>query len=60
MIKNNKKSLTYTIFKSLINENIDFTENILKLNRYNSARNTFNEKYINSSENNKNKIINKK
>ena len=56
MIKNNKKSLTYTIFKSLINENIDFTENILKLNRYNSARNTFNEKYINSSENNKTKI----
>ena len=58
MIKNNKKSLTYTIFKSLINENIDFTENILKLNRYNSARNTFNEKYINSSENNKTKINN--
>ena len=48
----NKKGLTYTIFKSLINENSDFTENILKLNRYNSARNTFNENYINSSENN--------
>ena len=47
-----KKSLTYTIFKSLINENFDFNENFLKLNRYNSERNTFNENYINSFENN--------
>ena len=52
LFKGNKKSLTYTIFKSLINENSDFTENISKLNRYNSARNTFNDNYINSSENN--------
>ena len=52
LLNENKKSLTYTIFKSLINENSDFTENIFKLNRYNSARNTFNENYINSSENN--------
>ena len=51
-LNENKKSLTYTIFKSLINENTDFTENILKLNRYNSARNTYNENYINSNENN--------
>ena len=51
MLNENKKSLTYTIFKSLINENSDFTENILKLNRYNSARNNFKENYINSSEN---------
>ena len=50
-LNDNKKSLTYTIFKSLINDNSDFTENIYKLNRYNSARNTFNENYINSSEN---------
>ena len=51
-LNKNKKSLTYTIFKSIINENTDFTENILKLNRYNSARNTFNENYIISNENN--------
>ena len=52
LLKDNKKSLTYTIFKSLINENSDFTENIYRLNRYNSARNTFNDNFINSFENN--------
>ena len=51
-LNENKKSLTYTVFKSLINENSDFNDNFLKLNRYNSERNTFNENYINSSENN--------
>ena len=52
LLKDNKKSLTYTIFKSLINENSDFTENVYRLNRYNSARNTFNDNFINSFENN--------
>ena len=48
-----KKSLTYTIFKSLINDIAEINENNnSKLSRYNSARNTFHENYINSSENN--------
>ena len=58
LLKENRKSLTYTIFKSIINENSDFTDNVLKLNRYNSARNNFKENSNNSSENNNTKIIN--
>ena len=56
LLGDNKKSLTYTIFKSLIKENSDLPENINKLNRYNSARNTFNENVVKSSENNNNNL----
>ena len=58
LLGDNKKSLTYTIFKSLINENSDYSENTFKLNRYNSARNTFNENHVKSSDNNSNNNFN--
>ena len=58
LLEDIKKSLTYTIFKSLINENSNYSENTFKLNRYNSARNTFNENHVKSSENNSNNLNN--
>ena len=57
--KNNSKSLTFTIFKSLIKDNIDNNDNDnnLKMNKYNSARNTFHKNYIKNSEENNNNPI---
>ena len=70
IIKKNEKSLTFTIFKSLVNENLDTNDNNLntfKLNKYNSARNSFginrysdenNNKNINSNYNISNSFVN--
>ena len=69
IIKKNEKSLTFTIFKSLVNENLDTNDNnfnTFKLNKYNSARNTFgtnrysddNNKNINSNYNISNSFVN--
>ena len=53
IIKNNEKSLTFNIFKSLINVNMD-NDNNFKINRFNSARNTFNTNRYSEDINNKN------
>ena len=45
-LNNNGKSLTFTIFKSLIRDNTDNNDNIM-INKYNSARNTFNSNNYN-------------
>ena len=60
IIKKNEKSLTFTIFKSLINENLDTNDNNFnnfKITKFNSARNTFHTNRY-SEENNYNKNIN--
>ena len=59
IIKNNEKSLTYTIFKSLIKENIDSNNdnnnyNNFKITKFNSARNTFRTNRYSEETNNKN------
>ena len=54
IIKNNEKSLTFNIFKSLINENIDTNDNNFKINRFNSARNTFHMNRYSEDTNTKN------
>lgn len=55
--KNNGKSLTFTIFKSLIKDNLDNNDINFKMNKYNSARNTFHNNYIKNSEENSNNQI---
>ena len=60
IIKKNEKSLTFTIFKSLINENLDTNDNNFnnfKITKFNSARNTFHTNRY-SEETNYNKNIN--
>ena len=61
--KNKGKSLTFTIFKSLIKDNLDNNNNDndkdinFKMNKFNSARNTFHKNYNkNSEESNNNQI----
>ncbi len=66
LIKNNGKSLTFTIFKSLVNENLDTNDNNnFRISKYDSARtfhtNRYSEEcYINNynDNNNINKISN--
>ena len=64
LIKNKGKSLTFTIFKSLVNDNLDPNDNNFKFNKYNSARNTFHtnryaEDFYNiNNKNNENNNIN--
>ena len=41
IIKNKEKGLTNTIFKSLINENLDINDKNFRISKYDSARNTF-------------------
>ena len=57
--KNNGKSLTFTIFKSLIKDNLDNNDNDInfKMNKFNSARNTFHKNYIKTSEESNNNQI---
>ena len=66
-ILKNEKSLTFTIFKSLINDNLDNNDNNtnnFKINKFNSARNTFptnrysEDSYFNKNINNNNNLNN--
>ena len=58
IIKKNEKSLTYTIFKSLIKENLESNNdnnfNNFKITKFNSARNSFHTNRYSEDTNNKN------